>query len=154
MRTILLSFSPRYYEILRSGAKVFEYRKRFCNEKVRAYIYLGKPIQQISGIAILDKRIDLSSWYEEYNDIEIRKRIIDFQTKNKYAMPILEFQEIEPINISEVKRVFPDFYIPLSFRNLDSGDKLTEYIENRTIKKGQRILHKFTEIDPNRICEM
>ena len=57
MRTILLSFSPIYYDILKSGDKVFEYRKRFCNEKVKAYLYLGKPVQQIVGILWLDKRI-------------------------------------------------------------------------------------------------
>ena len=50
MRTILLSFSPSYYDILKNGQKVFEYRKRFCNEKVKAYLYLGKPIQKIVGI--------------------------------------------------------------------------------------------------------
>ncbi len=66
MRRILLSFSPNYYEVLRNGNKVFEYRKRFCNEEVLAYIYLGKPIQKIVGIALLGKRINLSDWYDMY----------------------------------------------------------------------------------------
>lgn len=97
LRKILLSFSPKYYEVLKNGNKVFEYRKRFCDEEVMAYIYLGRPIQKIVGVAKLGRRIDLDKWYREYSETEIRKRIADFMTGNKYAMPIISFQEIEPI---------------------------------------------------------
>lgn len=44
MREIILSFTPKWYDKLESGEKVFEHRKRFSREKVKAYVYLGKPI--------------------------------------------------------------------------------------------------------------
>lgn len=155
MRNILLSFSPRYYEILRNGEKVFEYRKRFCDEKVKAYLYLGKPVQQIVGILWLDKRIPLVRWKELYkDDVEVLGRIEDYLNRNKYAMPILKYQEIEPIDISDIKEKFPEFYIPLSFRNLEENSKLLEYIEKKTKYSGNAVKHSFDIIEKNRICEM
>lgn len=154
MRKIFLSFSPRYYDILRDGSKIFEYRKRFCDEEVLAYIYLGKPVQQVVAIAQLGKRIELKDWYNIYSDVETKNRIIDYMSRNKYAMPILMFQEINPISIAEIKSEFPNFYIPLSFRNLNSNDMVTKYIEDRTVYKGEKITHDFTVIDPRHLCEM
>lgn len=155
MRTILLSFSPIYYDILKSGDKVFEYRKRFCNEKVKAYLYLGKPVQQIVGILWLDKRIQLSSWKEKYkDDLKVLGRIESYLQRNKYAMPVLKYQEIEAINISDVKEMFPEFYIPLSFRNIEENSDLLKYLESRTKYCGNTIIHNFDNIDLDRICEM
>lgn len=154
MRKIFLSFSPKYYDILRNGNKIIEYRKRFCDEEVLAYIYLGKPIQQVVAVAKLGKRIELKEWYENYSDAEIRKRIIDYMTRNKYAMPILMFQEIIPIPVVEIKKEFPNFYIPLSFRNLNPNDAITKYIEQKTVYVGEKISHDFSVIDPKNICEM
>lgn len=154
MRRILLSFSPNYYEVLRNGNKVFEYRKRFCNEEVLAYIYLGKPIQKIVGIALLGKRINLSDWYDMYTDENTRLRIKDYMTRNRYAMPIKSYQIIEPIPIIEIKKLFPDFYIPLSFRNLSDEDELTRYLIEHTRKIGTEVIHKFDIIEQKNICEM
>lgn len=154
LRKILLSFSPKYYEVLKNGNKVFEYRKRFCDEEVMAYIYIGRPIQKIVGVAKLGRRIDLDKWYREYSETEIRKRIADFMTRNKYAMPIISFQEIEPIMISEIKKAFPKFYIPLSFRNLEPGDEISSYIESKQRFIGEIITHDFSTINPQNICEM
>lgn len=155
MRTILLSYNPSCYKILKNGDKFFEYRKRFCDEKVMAYLYLGKPIQQIVGILWLDKRISLTSWKELYkDDLKVLGRIEEYLTRNKYAMSVLKYQEIRPINIGDVKRLFPDFYIPLSFRNLEEKSELLEYLQNRTEYRGKTIIHKFDHIDSNRICEM
>lgn len=155
MRTILLSFKPVYYDMLKNGEKVFEYRKRFCNEKVKAYLYLGKPIQKIMGILWLDKRIEISRWKEIYkDDLEVLHRIEDYMQRNKYAMPILKYQEIQPISIMDIKNEFSEFYIPLSFRNLEENSSLLKYIENRTEFRGKVVTHDFENIDLDRICEM
>lgn len=155
MRTILLSFSPSYYDILKNGQKVFEYRKRFCNEKVKAYLYLGKPIQKIVGILWLDKRIELSKWKELYKgNLSVSHRIDDYMQRNKYAMPILRYQEINPISIVDVKKVFPELYIPLSFRNLEENSDILKYLQDRTKFLGEVVTHNFENIDIDRICEM
>ena len=38
MKKILLSFKPYWHEKIKSGEKIFEYRKRFCDEPVMAYM--------------------------------------------------------------------------------------------------------------------
>lgn len=154
MRKILLSFSPQYFDILKNGDKIFEYRKRFCNEEVIAYIYLGRPIQKIVGVARLGKRINLHEWYKLYTDEKTRSRIENYMERNKYAMPIKSYQDIKPIPIIEIKKIFPYFYIPLSFRNLEDEDELTKYIISNTKFVGNEVIHRFDFINPNNICEM
>ena len=38
MRTMLLSFKPSVYEKIRTGIKIFEHRRSFPNEPIKAYI--------------------------------------------------------------------------------------------------------------------
>lgn len=155
MRTIFLSFSPKYYDVLQSGAKIYEYRKRFCDEAVRAYIYLGKPVRKVVGIAWLGERISLEYWERVYfENKDVLRRIKNYSTRNKYVMPILKYQQIEPIDINCIKENFPEFYIPLSFRNLDEGSILLNFIEDNTVYKDKPIIHDFENVSEDRICEM
>ena len=39
MKEIFLSFRPEYFKPLLYGIKKYEYRKRFCDEETRAYLY-------------------------------------------------------------------------------------------------------------------
>ena len=41
MKSILLSFKPRWADLIMTGVKIYEYRKRFCNEPVMAYMYVS-----------------------------------------------------------------------------------------------------------------
>lgn len=47
MKKILLSFKPFWAEKIMTGEKIYEYRKRFGNEPVMAYMYVSKPIKAI-----------------------------------------------------------------------------------------------------------
>ncbi len=153
MRTILLSFSPKYYEILKCGEKIFEHRSRFCNEEVEAYIYLGIPHQKLVAHVTLGKRIPLSEWLEEYrDDQDTCERISRFMIKNNYAMPILTFQEIEPIDINEIMLEFPQFCIPRSYCYLNNQEKLFEFIKSKTIYKGVKRVNNFNKISKDIIC--
>lgn len=48
MKSIFLSFSPEWYPYIENGKKIYEHRKRFCDEPVIAFLYLGLPIQKNS----------------------------------------------------------------------------------------------------------
>lgn len=61
MKKILLSFQPYWAEKIMQGTKIYEYRKRFCNEPVIAYMYVSTPVKAITGIIELGQRIPLIS---------------------------------------------------------------------------------------------
>ena len=103
----------------------------------------------------MDKRIELSKWKELYKEnLSVSHRIDDYMQRNKYAMPILRYQEINPISIVDVKKVFPELHIPLSFRNLEENSDILKYLQDRTKFLGEVVTHNFENIDIDRICEM
>ena len=153
MRSIFLSFSPEWYPYIQSGDKIYEHRKRFCNEPVVAYLYLGLPVQQIVAIVELGNRIEMREWLEQYkNDSAAIARIKDSLTRNNYAMEIKRVQFIEPINISDVISLFPDFHIPQSYFYLDGKEELFSYIKSRVVIIGDSIEHNFDNISSEKIC--
>lgn len=132
MRNILLSFSNDYYEPLKNGLKIYEHRKRFCDEEVKAFIYIGKPVYRIVALVTLGKRISLESWLKKYSGNEIvKQRVINFMERNNYAMPVLDFQEINPIELSGFKCSHPNFIIPRSYYFLENNLELKNYIFTR-----------------------
>lgn len=48
MKKILISLNQKPYNDFVSKNKIFEYRKRWPNEKVIAYVYVKKPIKSIA----------------------------------------------------------------------------------------------------------
>ena len=73
MKEILLSFKVEYFRPLLYGIKKYEYRKRFCDEETKAYLYLSGKSRQVIGILELGKpiRLDLTrNNYLEHNIIE------------------------------------------------------------------------------------
>lgn len=153
MRTILLSMQPFWTEQIMSGNKIYEYRNKFANEELLAYLYVSKPIQEISGIIRLGKRELLSDWKEIYKDDKIVVgRIEDYEKrKNKYAMPVLSYQRTSGIKLCEIQSEFPEFLIPQSYYYLDNLP-LLEYIENHIYLEGEQKNHEFEFIDKNEIC--
>ena len=50
MRTMLLSFKPEWYNRIKEGSKIFEYRRTFPDEEILANHYNIQEIARISGI--------------------------------------------------------------------------------------------------------
>ena len=74
-----------------NGDKIYEYRKRFCNEPVIAYMYVSVPVKAVTGIVHLGKKTKLSDWREQYKNnrrLRERQRLIrtDYQ-RDKYGRP-------------------------------------------------------------------
>lgn len=140
MRTILLSFDEKWFPVLKSGEKIFEYRRKFCDEEVRAFLYLGKPRQQIVAEIGLDRRELLEDWLHRYQDDEdVVARIKDFMQRNKFAMKVLWFKEIEPVNIAEVQEMFPELKIPISFHFLDKKPDVLKWLDKNKKYTGYQI---------------
>lgn len=47
MRTMLLSFKANVYKKVITGEKIYEHRKVFPNESIKAYLYVSTPIKSI-----------------------------------------------------------------------------------------------------------
>mgnify|MGYP000204223650 CR=1 FL=1 len=52
MRTMLLSFKPEWYNRIKDGSKIFEYRRTFPDEEIMAYMYVSAPVKAIKGIVL------------------------------------------------------------------------------------------------------
>lgn len=153
MRTILLSFDEKWYPVLKSGEKIFEHRRKFCNEEVRAFLYLGKPRQQIVAEIGLGKRELLEDWLQQYQEEkEVADRISDFMRRNKFAMKVLWFKEIEPINIIEVQELFPELKIPISFHFLDKKPDALKWLDDNKHYTGYQIENGFSNVGRDNIC--
>lgn len=154
MKKIFLSFSPEWYKYIQSGEKVYEHRKRFTNEEVIAFLYLGLPIQKIVAVIHLGKRILIENWLLEYkDDYEAVERIKHCMTRNKWAMEIKEVNFIEPISIQTILNEFPNFHIPQSFLYLDKKQEILDYLESHIKYTGEKIVHNFQNISSNIICK-
>lgn len=153
MRTILLSFDEKWYPVLKSGEKIFEHRRKFCNEEVRAFLYLGKPRQQIVAEIGLGKRELLEDWLQQYQEEkEVADRISDFMRRNKFAMKVLWFKEIEPINIIEVQELFPELKIPIFFYFLDKKPDVLKWLDDNKHYTGYQIENDFSNVGRDNIC--
>ena len=79
MRTMLLSFKPGWFDKIKEGNKIFEYRRTFPDEEIMAYMYVSSPMMQIVGRIHLGRRIDINIWKEQYkDDREVCDRVNDF----------------------------------------------------------------------------
>lgn len=56
MRTMLLSFKPEWFNKIKDGSKIFEYRRTFPDEEIIAYMYVSTPMKQIVGRVHLGKK--------------------------------------------------------------------------------------------------
>lgn len=153
MKTILLSFSEKWYSALKDGTKIYEHRRRFCNERVRAFIYIGKPKQEIVAEICLDKREKLADWLCVYqNDIEACRRIKEFMKRNNYAMKVLWLKELEPISLKDIQVAFPQVTAPLSFHDLDNKKEVLRWLDSCKKYTGYEIHNEFSKITSADIC--
>ena len=47
MRTMLLSFKPEWYNRIKEGSKIFEYRRTFPDEEILAYMYVSRDRKSV-----------------------------------------------------------------------------------------------------------
>ena len=152
MRTMLLSLKPDVYNQISTGKKIFEHRKVFPDEPIKAYIYISRPVQSIAGVMILDNKTPLESWKNLFaNDKEAILRIDDFMSRNKYAMQIKQFQDTNRIPLALIKELEPTFVIPQMYYFID-GSNLLSYLEQNLFPQGDLITHDFSEITSDMVC--
>lgn len=156
MKTLLISFQPYWYEQIKIGEKLYEYRSAFPKETVAAYMYVSKPVQAIAGYAVFGGRIPLTEWAEKYkNNPVIFTRVQEYMERRKYVSEIHSFTEIKPIMLKDIKNTIPNFVIPQSYYFLDNYPILFEYVLNNTKRiESSTINNNFEFIDESKICSL
>lgn len=122
---VILSIRPNFCNMIFSGQKKYEYRKRvFTRSHVdKIYIYATKPICMIVGYFTVDKVIEDKKsymWEKTYRDSGITKEYFDAYFKNcntAYAIKIREVVKLDtPI---DPKIVIKDFHAPQNYMYVD-----------------------------------
>ena len=138
MKEIFLSFRPEYFKPLLYGIKKYEYRKRFCEEETRAYLYLSGKSRQVIGVMELGKPIRLNLTREDYlNYPETLKRVDEYILSNDInAVPIKSLALFDkPINLDDIRKEIPNFMPPQMYFVLDNHPKLKSLLERQFLNE-------------------
>lgn len=153
MKTMLLSFKPEWFEKIKNGSKIYEYRRSFANEEVMAYMYVSTPMKMIVGKIHLGKRININTWKEEYKDSpDVVERINDFLTRHQYVMPIISCQVTETIDLETLRKFNPKFVCPQMYYYLDNYPELFGFIKDNAREIGKLQMNDFNNITTAQIC--
>lgn len=153
MKTMLLSFKPEWFEKIKNGSKIFEYRRSFADEEVMAYMYVSAPMKMVVGKIHLGKRININTWKEEYKEnTDVVERIDDFLTRHQYVMPIISFQMTEAIDLETLRNFKSKFVCPQMYYYLDNFPNLFEFIINHAKEIGKAQMNNFDNITTEQIC--
>lgn len=147
MRTMLLSFKPEWYNRIKEGSKIFEYRRTFPDEEILAYMYVSSPMKMIVGKIHLGRKIYINTWKEEYKeDEQVCERIDDFLTRHTYAMPILSFQMTKEIDLETLRKFNRNFICPQMYYYLENYPELFEFIKKNATDIGKPQVNSFENI--------
>ncbi len=138
MKEIFLSFRPEYFKPLLYGVKKYEYRKRFCFEETKAYLYLSGNVKKVIGIMQLGKPIRLDLTRDDYlNYPDTLKRVDEYiVSKDINAIPIKSLSLFKkPISLQDIRKEIPDFMPPQMYFILENHLKLKEILEKQPINE-------------------
>lgn len=115
MKEIFLSFRPEYFKPLLCGIKKYEYRKRFCDEETKTYLYLSGKSRQVIGIMELGRPICLDLTKEDYlNYPETLNRVNQIYYDN-LAMSVSELEKTEEFKKIHAENINNDDYKKIKF---------------------------------------
>lgn len=144
MKEILLSFHPRAYGPLHDGIKMYEYRRRFCAEETKAYLYLSGKERKIIGVMMLGEKIRLDQTRDDYLRYpNTLKRVDEYIALGDInAIPIKSLSLFkEPISLDKIREIIPGFMPPRMYYVLDKDMPIMEILKKRELDK-PLFLHK------------
>lgn len=148
MKKIFLSFNPIYFKPLLYGLKMYEYRKRFCDEETKAYLYLSGKKRMVIGVLELGKPIRLDKTRDEYlNYPETLKRVDEYiEKRDVCAVPIKSLRLFDkPILLSDLREEIKGFMPPQMYYVLDNHKELKDILERQKLKDYE-FIHKHEKI--------
>lgn len=134
LKELLLSMQPKWFNMLVSGRKLYEYRKHFPNERIRAYIYVSSPVKAVQAIIEFGTRIELSSLENSNSYSHIKKGVAHYIKNNNYAVPVLKIYRTPKIELEELRDAIEGFVVPQMYYILKDNTKLTNFLHSKTDK--------------------
>lgn len=117
-REIFLSFRPEFFRPILYGIKKYEYRKRFCQEPVTAYLYLSSTVREVIGVMELGEPLIIKDLINDIDKKTIAYSRLEECLENgeQYAIPIESLSLYKkPISIEEIKKIESSFHVPQSY---------------------------------------
>ena len=153
MRTMLLSLKKDVYDKVLSGEKIYEHRKVFPDEPVKAYIYVSAPMKAICGIMYLNNKTPLEAWRVQYQDDENAvKRIDKYLQQYKFGMEITKFENTNVISLEQLRGDLEKFIVPQMYYFIE-GTALLDYLEKNLAPDGIVVTHTYENITSDMICK-
>ena len=107
-----MSLRDDVYRKVLSGEKIYERRKLFSYEPVKAYIYFSAPTMIICGTMYLSNRTFLLKWKEQYKgDIDCVKRINEYLSHYNHAIEINKFERTNSIGLERLRAEMSKFVV-------------------------------------------
>lgn len=154
MRTMLMSLKKDVYDRVLSGEKIYEHRKVFPDEPVKAYIYVSTPMKAICGIMYLNNKTSLLDWKEQYSDdIEAVKRIDEYLENYKFGMEITRFENTNSIPLETLRNDLSKFIVPQMYYFIEDSELLS-YLEANLVPDGTVVTHTYENVTSDMICKM
>lgn len=154
MRTMLLSLRPDVFEKVISGEKIYEHRKCFPDEPIKAYIYVSSPIKSIRGIMYLSNKTALTDWKKQYNnDPQAVQRIESYiNNHHNFGMEINKFEDTNAITLATLKTNLSKFVVPQMYYFIDDSE-LLNFLNTNLHPNGVIITHEYKDISSSQICQ-
>ncbi len=153
MRTMLLSLREDVYRRVLSGEKIYEHRKVFPDESVKAYIYVSSPMKSICGIMYLSNKTSLLDWKEKYkDDANCVQRIEEYLPHHKFGMEINRFENTNCIPLETLRKDLNKFIVPQMYYFIEDSELLA-YLENNLFLDGTVVTHTYENITSDMICK-
>lgn len=153
MRTMLLSLKENVYKRVLSGEKIYEHRKVFPNEPVKAYLYVSSPMKAICGVMYLSNKTSLLEWKEKYkDDADCMKRIDEYLIHYKFAMEINRFENTNAIPLEKLRTDLTKFIVPQMYYFIENSE-LLDYLEKNLVPDGKVVTHTYENITSDMICK-
>lgn len=153
MRTMLLSLREDVYRRVLSGEKIYEHRKVFPDEPVKAYIYVSSPMKSICGIMYLSNKTSLVDLKEKYkDDANCVQRIEEYLLHHKFGMEINRFENTNCISLEALRKDLNKFIVPQMYYFIEDSELLA-YLENNLFPDGTVVTHTYENITSDMICK-
>lgn len=156
MKEILLSMKPEWFNMVILGKKLYEYRKRFPNEEIRAYIYVSSPVKSIEAIFDLGKKIDLKELLLDSNiSTDMMDGIKHYLKNNNYAVPIKRVYRTNRVTLDDLRLGVERFVAPQMYYILKDNSELTKFIHENVRIIGQSVCDNTVgKVSENEFCKV
>ncbi|MBQ8392327.1 MAG: hypothetical protein IJX51_01010 [Clostridia bacterium] len=130
---VLMSLREEFFNEMKSGKKIYEFRKQYCKKPTIAYIYISKKTKAIKGIVEFGEPIfgtseEIGTLSEKCNPGSYHN-IIKYLDKGKgCALPILKVYEISEVSLELLRSKFPGFVAPQSYYLLNKKTDLLSFL--------------------------